>query len=290
MNRQRKKAIAHPTVNASSLNQNNFLRSFYSSDKAEDDFFMQPQMRKNKNNINKYGQRRCSVNNMTLTVDPERRRKHSFQIGAFRGNRARTQQPIEDHFTVILGAPSVGKTALVVRYVTGRFVHEYDPTLERIYEKQQEIGNVKGLLRIMDTAGSIENCNSYVRKAEGIVVVYSITDRNSFEVAKDYLNTTKEYQRLGTPFDYKLPTILVGNKRELRRAREVGRYEGRETAKKLGCLFIESSAAYDRNVQKIFLNMFLQIQQIKQERQTTIVNNAGGFVNTVKNFFQTKKK
>lgn len=122
MNRQRKKAIAHPTVNASSFVQNNFLRSFYSSNKAEDDFFML-QMRKNKNNIDKYGQRRCSVSNMTLTVDSERRRKHSFQIGAFRGNQARTQQPIEDHFTVILGAPSVGKTGIRILYLTTVFIH-----------------------------------------------------------------------------------------------------------------------------------------------------------------------
>ena len=129
-----------------------------------------------------------------------------------------------------------------------------------------------------------------MRKAEGLIVVYSITDRYSFETAKDYLRTIKEYQRLSTPFDYEIPTILVGNKRELRRLREVDRDEGRQTAMEFGCLFVESSAAHDRNVQKIFINLFLQIHRIKQERQTTIANNARGFVSSVRNFFQSKKK
>ena len=129
-----------------------------------------------------------------------------------------------------------------------------------------------------------------MRKAEGLIVVYSITDRYSFETAKDYLRTIKEYQRLSTPFDYEIPTILVGNKRELRRLREVDRDEGRQTAIEFGCLFVESSAAHDRNVQKIFINLFLQIHRIKQERQTTIANNARGFVSSVRNFFQSKKK
>ena len=129
-----------------------------------------------------------------------------------------------------------------------------------------------------------------MRKAEGLIVVYSIADRYSFEVAKDYLRTIKECQRLSTPFDYELPTVLVGNKRELRRGREVRRDEGRETAKEFGCLFVESSAALDRNVQKIFVNLFLQIHRIKQERQNTIANNARGFVSSVRNFFQSKKK
>lgn len=121
-------------------------------------------------------------------------------------------------------------------------------------------------------------------------MVYSITDRYSYEKAKDYLRTIKEYQRLGSPFDYELPTILVGNKRELRRGREVSRDEGQETAKKFGCIFIESSAACDRNVQKIFVNMFLQINNIKQERQTAIANNARGFVSSVKSFFHSRRK
>ena len=121
-------------------------------------------------------------------------------------------------------------------------------------------------------------------------MVYSITDRYSFETAKNYLRAIKEYQRLGTPFDYELPTILVGNKRELRRGREVSRNEARETAKEFGCLFVESSAACDRNVQKIFINLFLQINRIKEERRTTIANNTRSFVSSVRNFFQSKKK
>ena len=120
--------------------------------------------------------------------------------------------------------------------------------------------------------------------------MYSITDRYSFETAKDYLRTVKEYQRLSSPFDYELPTLLVGNKRELRRGREVSREEARETAKEFGCLFVESSAACDRNVQKIFINLFIQIHRIKHERQTTIANNARSFVTSVRNFFHSKKK
>ena len=100
----------------------------------------------------------------------------------------------------------------------------------------------------------------------------------------------KEYTSLSSPFDYDLPTILVGNKRELRRGREVNREEARTMAQEYGCLFVESSAACDRNVKKIFANMFLQIHRVKEERQRIISSNTSGFVNSVRNFFHSKRK
>ena len=131
---------------------------------------------------------------------------------------------------------------------------------------------------------------SYVKQSEGIIVVYSITNRYSFETAKDYLRTIKEYTRKRSPFDYELPIVLVGNKRELRRGREVSQEEGGRMAKEYGCVFIETSAANNTNVQTTFTSLFTQIHRLKEERQKTISTNSRSFVNSVKNFFHGKKR
>lgn len=57
----------------------------------------------------------------------------------------------------ILGANGAGKSALVVKYLTRRFISEYAPYLEDTYQKTEHVDNNEILLNIMDTYDRVSN-------------------------------------------------------------------------------------------------------------------------------------
>lgn len=89
----------------------------------------------------------------------------------------------------ILGEAGVGKSALTVRSITGRFLHHYDPTLEDEYNCQVSVDGQLRPVTLMDTAGQVSQplaCISYLvvtslrihsfakKKEEKIVFLISI--------------------------------------------------------------------------------------------------------------------
>lgn len=74
--------------------------------------------------------------------------------------------------------------------------------------------------------------------ADGLILVYSICDRGSFDVAR------RQLQRLrGARKSSSVPVLVVGNKRDLQRHRSVSSEEGRLLALSQRCGFLEVSAA-----------------------------------------------
>lgn len=57
---------------------------------------------------------------------------------------------------VVLGPGGVGKSCLTIRFVQGKFITEYDPTIEDSYRKQVNVDGVPYLLELLDTAGQEE--------------------------------------------------------------------------------------------------------------------------------------
>jgi small GTP-binding protein len=88
---------------------------------------------------------------------------------------------------VVLGAGAVGKSALTIQFIQGHFVERYDATIEDIYRKPFEIDGSASVLTIIDTAGQ-DNFTSmreqYMKKGQGFVLVFSITDSESFQALK----------------------------------------------------------------------------------------------------------
>ena len=85
---------------------------------------------------------------------------------------------------VVLGSGGVGKSALTFRLITDSFVTGYDPTIEDDYRKSISIDGQLERLDILDTAGQ-EEYNSmrdmWYQSGEGFLLVYSITNRSTFE-------------------------------------------------------------------------------------------------------------
>lgn len=141
----------------------------------------------------------------------------------------------------VLGKPGVGKSALVVRFLTKRFIWEYDSSQERTYRHQTVIDEEQVLLEILDTAGPAKDDSIHreglIRWADGFIVVYAVNDRDSFDEVKDIKQYLDQVKRTN------VHCVLVGNKTDLLHERKVTASEGRQLAIDLSCAFFETSAS-----------------------------------------------
>ncbi|XP_055046664.1 ras-related and estrogen-regulated growth inhibitor isoform X3 [Misgurnus anguillicaudatus] len=157
----------------------------------------------------------------------------------------------------VFGRAGVGKSALVVRFLTKRFIWEYDPTLvmfidpqnsvcvftESTYRHQANIDDEMISMEILDTAGQedVLQKEGHMRWADGLILVYDITDRGSFEDVvplKGLLDEVKKPKHV--------PLVLLGNKADLEHARQVSTEEGERLAADMACAFYECSACVDQ--------------------------------------------
>lgn len=97
---------------------------------------------------------------------------------------------------------------------------------------------------------------SYYRGAEGIIVVYDITHRESFEHVRDWL---AEVTRFATP---ETQILIIGNKSDLE-DRAVSTEEGQALADELGVPFIEASAKSADHVSEAFETLASNLIDIK---------------------------
>ncbi|KAF7666761.1 hypothetical protein LDENG_00093710 [Lucifuga dentata] len=153
---------------------------------------------------------------------------------------------------VLLGVMGSGKSALTVKFLTKRFISEYDPHLEDIYSSEEMVDQQPVVVRVMDTCdqeGPV-NPERYLSWAAGFLVVYSIDNLQSFEGCRSYLQTLAAHNKTLTT---KTPIILLGNKLDMDRYRQVSTAEGAALASRFGCLFFEVSACLDFHaVQNVF--------------------------------------
>ena len=85
---------------------------------------------------------------------------------------------------VVLGSGGVGKSALTVQFVSGKFIEKYDPTVEDFYRKEIEVDDCPSVLEILDTAGTEQFASMrdlYIKNGQGFIVCYSITNSQTFE-------------------------------------------------------------------------------------------------------------
>ncbi|CAI7659310.1 unnamed protein product [Penicillium pancosmium] len=122
-------------------------------------------------------------------------------------------------------------------------------------------------LQIWDTAGQERFrtiTSSYYRGAHGICVVYDVTDMDSFNNVKQWLQEIDRYATEG------VNKLLVGNKSDMEDKKVVEYTVAKEFADSLGIPFLETSAKNASNVEQAFLTM---ARQIKERMGTATVNN-----------------
>ncbi|XP_035775810.1 uncharacterized protein LOC118457915 isoform X2 [Anopheles albimanus] len=135
---------------------------------------------------------------------------------------------------------------MVVRFITKRFIGEYDPNLEKVYTFNTLIDNELVLFEILDAAGQPNEADcltleANIRWAEAFILMYSVADKCSFDECnrlKFLINYNKRRRRLGsynkdTLLD--VPVILVGNKIDQTGDRMVSTEDGQRRAKEIAC-------------------------------------------------------
>lgn len=158
------------------------------------------------------------------------------------------------HFKlVLLGDTAVGKSCLVVRFVRNEFFEYQEPTIGAAFLTQTvQLEDATVKFEIWDTAGQ-ERYRSlapmYYRGAAAAIVVYDVTNKDSFNGAKSWV---KELQRRGDP---NVVIALAGNKADLEGRRQVQYEEAHAYAEENGIVHMETSAKSALNVKSIFIEI-----------------------------------
>lgn len=160
---------------------------------------------------------------------------------------------------VLLGDPGVGKTSLA-NVFAGKQERDFHEQLGDVYERTLTVDGEDTTLVVMDTweAEKLDaswSQDSCLQVGNAYVIVYSIADRSSFESASELRIQLRRAHRA----DH-VPIILVGNKADLARCREVSMEEGRACAVVFDCKFIETSAALQHNVAELFEGVVRQLR------------------------------
>jgi len=90
---------------------------------------------------------------------------------------------------VVLGGGAVGKSSVTMMFLQGKFLSEYDPTIEEAYRKTVLVDDEQVTLDILDTAGQEEYSSlreQYIRTGDCFFLVYSITSRDSYKECEQF--------------------------------------------------------------------------------------------------------
>ncbi|KAL3229823.1 GTP-binding protein YPT1 [Nakaseomyces bracarensis] len=160
---------------------------------------------------------------------------------------------------LLIGNSGVGKSCLLLRFSDDTYTNDYISTIGVDFKiKTVELDGKTVKLQIWDTAGQERFrtiTSSYYRGSHGIIIVYDVTDQESFNGVKMWL---QEIDRYATSTVLKL---LVGNKCDMSDKRVVEYDVAKEFAEANKMPFLETSALDSTNVEEAFLTMARQIKE-----------------------------
>jgi len=151
---------------------------------------------------------------------------------------------------IIIGPSGVGKSCILLQFTDQKFLDNHVLTIGVEFGiRAVQIDGKDIKLQIWDTAGqeSFRSItHSYYRGSHGCLLVYDITRRETFEFMRSWLSDV----RSNAP---NVVVVLVGNKLDLEKDREVSYEEGAAFAEEHDLIFIESSAKTAQNISTAFL-------------------------------------
>jgi Ras-related protein Rab-6A len=153
------------------------------------------------------------------------------------------------HKVVVIGNTAVGKTSLINQFVYGTVSAQHQPTVGiDFFSKVVTVEEQAVHLQLWDTAGQ-ERFHalipSYIRNSTVALLVYDITNRETFDALKQWHKTITD---LAAP-----ALIVVGNKVDLKATRAVSADEARPYAESVGAPYFETSAITPLNIQELFM-------------------------------------
>lgn len=159
---------------------------------------------------------------------------------------------------LLIGNSGVGKSSLLLRFADDTFTDNFMPTIGVDFKiRTLEVDGKTIKLQIWDTAGQERFktiTSSYYKGAHGIIVVYDVTDKESFKNIDTWMNEVEKHA------SDNVSRILVGNKNDLSDSRQVTTDEGKELSDQYNIRFMETSAKESANVEEAFTLMTKEIK------------------------------
>ena len=158
----------------------------------------------------------------------------------------------------------MGKTSLVLRYVEDKFNDKHITTLQAsFFNKKLNISGKRVNLSIWDTAGQ-ERFHAlgpiYYRMSNGAILVYDITDEDTFKKVKNWVKELKKM--LGS----EVCLTIAGNKEDLAKDRNVSIEEAERYADSVGAKHFLTSAKLNQGIEE----MFVELSQRMMERHDEV--------------------
>ncbi|CAE7790800.1 dnajc27 [Symbiodinium microadriaticum] len=156
-----------------------------------------------------------------------------------------------------MGGGNTGKSCLVKRYCEERFISKYIATIGVDYGvKPVQIDGVSVRVNFWDLSGHqefFEIRNEFYKDAQGIILVYDVSTRETFQELDTWLNEAKKF---GANIPG-IPVVLCANKVDKRRV--VSEDEGRQYATSKNFSYFEASASSGANVTEMFEQLFQSV-------------------------------
>ncbi|KAL7669697.1 hypothetical protein ACOME3_010343 [Neoechinorhynchus agilis] len=177
-----------------------------------------------------------------------------------------TSLPKANSYKIIfLGDSSVGKTSLIKTICGDDFSQFSKATLGvDFFAKQMVFDGQQITIHLWDTAGQERfRClsRSYYRRADGVVLVYDVTNDKSFKSTRFWI------EEIQGALEIIVPVVLVANKLDLRIKSDVdmvSRLAGAKLSHDLKVSFIETSARTGLNVNDILIELVSQLQRLRK--------------------------
>ena len=162
---------------------------------------------------------------------------------------------------------AVGKTSFILRYTKNTFNETYLTTIGIDFLSKNALlpNGEKYKVLFYDTAGQEKYLSiafNLLKGAEGIILMYDITKRDTFESITGWIKSIKEVK--GENF----PIALIGNKCDLNEERQVDKEEGENEAKKNGFLFFETSNKDGTNVEEATTALISKVVELRKKQNT----------------------
>jgi Ras-related protein Rab-1A len=181
------------------------------------------------------------------------------------------QAPLEYDYLfkiIIIGNSGVGKSSLLLRFTDRIFEYSHVSTIGVDFKIQTiQLDNKIIKMQIWDTAGNERFrtiTTSYYRGSHGVCIVFDLTDKQSFENINSWFTEIEKYA------SNNIKKILVGNKCDISKDREISYQEANEFANKLNIPYIETSAKDSINVQELFINLAKTLKEDKLKKEYII--------------------
>jgi small GTP-binding protein len=171
---------------------------------------------------------------------------------------------------ITLGDSGVGKTNFIFRFIDDKFSLNYFSTfgIDTKFKNVKLDNGCEIKFKIYDTAGQ-ERFKSisqnYIKKANGILLMYSISDKASFNNIENWMTNIKENS------GNKNAIVLIATKCDLNEERVVSKESGEALAKQFGINFYETSSKSNINIKEAFFDIAGQI--IEKNKGKKLFNN-----------------